>query len=473
MAPRIRENVWGLSVGTAARAAADPWHPTLDGYARAVDMLQRRPATTVASWLFLANTHQTVDPVPANALWNGCEHQRMYFLAWHRAYLGWFERTIQGVLDDATWALPYWSYENPQEPTWRQLPPEFRVPKRTVNGALVDNPLYSPLRAPGMNLPNPATGAGVLRPARVSIVDAMARTQFVRRTPDWGFGGQLPPRFVNGAIESSPHNLVHVDVGGPGGLMEDPATAAQDPIFWLHHANIDRLWEAWRALPWALPIETDPAVPAAHRAAYTTAVHVFGYSTAPIQYPAADIVNTTSTLLDYIYDSITLPPAVRAAVDQLRAQAVPGGPMGLDDETPPEWFAHAEATDVSIPPGGGAFSVGDEGGVLGLDDDVPAGLIVQFNGVRAEGPAPGYRVKVATAAAGIEHDAGQITTFGLARASRAGGLDYAVDASPLVPRLLAEGWRGEALVVRIEPETAPGWDGAAGLRIDSVKLFLR
>ena len=25
-----------------------------------------------------------------------------------------------------------------------------------------------------------------------------------------------------------------------------PMTAALDPIFWLHHANIDRLWEWWR-----------------------------------------------------------------------------------------------------------------------------------------------------------------------------------------------------------------------------------
>lgn len=27
--------------------------------------------------------------------------------------------------------------------------------------------------------------------------------------------------------------------------MGDPVTAALDPIFWLHHANIDRLWEVW------------------------------------------------------------------------------------------------------------------------------------------------------------------------------------------------------------------------------------
>jgi tyrosinase len=27
--------------------------------------------------------------------------------------------------------------------------------------------------------------------------------------------------------------------------MQDPDLAALDPIFWLHHSNIDRLWEVW------------------------------------------------------------------------------------------------------------------------------------------------------------------------------------------------------------------------------------
>jgi tyrosinase len=35
--------------------------------------------------------------------------------------------------------------------------------------------------------------------------------------------------------------------------MTDPDTAALDPIFWLHHANIDRLWETWRLQPNANP----------------------------------------------------------------------------------------------------------------------------------------------------------------------------------------------------------------------------
>ena len=30
-----------------------------------------------------------------------------------------------------------------------------------------------------------------------------------------------------------------------GGLMGDPHTATRDPVFWLHHANIDRIWWLW------------------------------------------------------------------------------------------------------------------------------------------------------------------------------------------------------------------------------------
>ena len=40
--------------------------------------------------------------------------------------------------------------------------------------------------------------------------------------------------------------------------MSDPDAAALDPIFWLHHANIDRLWEVWRENPVTNINPTDP-----------------------------------------------------------------------------------------------------------------------------------------------------------------------------------------------------------------------
>jgi hypothetical protein len=42
------------------------------------------------------------------------------------------------------------------------------------------------------------------------------------------------------------HGSVHIWVGG---LMSSPGTAAADPIFWMHHANLDRLWWVWQTTP--------------------------------------------------------------------------------------------------------------------------------------------------------------------------------------------------------------------------------
>ncbi|KAJ1916814.1 hypothetical protein IWQ60_007990 [Tieghemiomyces parasiticus] len=46
-------------------------------------------------------------------------------------------------------------------------------------------------------------------------------------------------------IETGPHNLLHRAMGGDMGTMVAP----NDPIFFLHHAFVDRLWSEWQALP--------------------------------------------------------------------------------------------------------------------------------------------------------------------------------------------------------------------------------
>ena len=40
------------------------------------------------------------------------------------------------------------------------------------------------------------------------------------------------------------HNSGHVWVGGTMGMI---STAPSDPIFWMHHAEIDRIWAEWQA----------------------------------------------------------------------------------------------------------------------------------------------------------------------------------------------------------------------------------
>ena len=34
-------------------------------------------------------------------------------------------------------------------------------------------------------------------------------------------------------------------LGGATGFMGGFSTAPLDPLFWMHHCNIDRLWEVW------------------------------------------------------------------------------------------------------------------------------------------------------------------------------------------------------------------------------------
>ena len=49
-------------------------------------------------------------------------------------------------------------------------------------------------------------------------------------------------------MEQTPHDAVHVAVGGSSGWMRSVNLAARDPIFWLHHCNVDRWWNRWLAL---------------------------------------------------------------------------------------------------------------------------------------------------------------------------------------------------------------------------------
>lgn len=50
---------------------------------------------------------------------------------------------------------------------------------------------------------------------------------------------------VRQRIEYVPHGIVHAAVGGDNGDMT-AMHSPNDPIFWLHHANVDRLWWQWQ-----------------------------------------------------------------------------------------------------------------------------------------------------------------------------------------------------------------------------------
>src|SRR5262249_12562296 len=148
------------------------------------------------------------------------------------------------------WALPYWNYFNTNQNT---LPPAFAT-KKWPDGQ-DDNPLFEKHRY------GPFGDGKVFVPTNMPDVvnlNALDDPDFtgVADGGSVGFGG-IETTFshggrTHGGLEQQPHDQVHGLVGGRDaqtrvrGLMSDPDTAGLDPIFYLHHANIDRLWEVWR-----------------------------------------------------------------------------------------------------------------------------------------------------------------------------------------------------------------------------------
>jgi tyrosinase len=74
----------------------------------------------------------------------------------------------------------------------------------------------------------------------------------IMNSPDFEAFGSTRPRGQNGAattwqrrlgskteLEFNPHDGVHQAIGGNMSVVD---LSARDPIFFLHHANVDRLW---------------------------------------------------------------------------------------------------------------------------------------------------------------------------------------------------------------------------------------
>ncbi|MGV0743829.1 tyrosinase family protein [Mycolicibacterium sp. XJ870] len=292
-----RQDAWALS-------ADETWPETLVWYARAVRAMQAKPFSDPTSWRYQSAIHGLANtPPPPGAPWNECQHASWYFAPWHRMYLHHFEEIVRAEIialnGPSDWALPYWNYERSAKAL--EIPPAFTEP--TLDGSA--NPLRVQQRRSAVN-------AGMAMPPDfASSVDAMSDTEFV--TPPsgipGGFGGPMTGFHhgmdgAKGDLENQPHDIIH---GWVGGLMNNPDTAARDPIFWLHHANIDRLWESWR-------IKTGNNPTAAQWLNKTFQLR--DKSGALVRMAVSEVLNTEK--LNYTYDKLPAEPPVAAVAPQPR-----------------------------------------------------------------------------------------------------------------------------------------------------------
>ena len=213
--PLITSSVFAdYAVAPAKRRAASgltATDPIMVGYSRAVAAMKALPATDPCSWTAQAAIH-----APGFGPAGPCDHGT-WFWAWHRMYLYFFERIIRHKSGMYDWALPYWDYDWEtvvSPPVQRQIPAPLRV---------TGSPLYDGTRNATLN------GGGSLSPATTATAAGFVPTNYMS---------------AQGSFRGTPHNVVHTSVCG--NMCVFP-TAGLDPLFWLHHCNIDRLWNLWLA----------------------------------------------------------------------------------------------------------------------------------------------------------------------------------------------------------------------------------
>ena len=223
------------------------------------------------------------------ASWDSCTHKEnhtgmkpvIHFLPWHRLYLYHFEKIVRKLSGDPNFSLPYWdyiSYYDTKLPDQQRLtmPTEFYTPSQEYEkDPTTGNSLYESGRDPELNRGEPMSykdaskdlfnpledlhkaklfslfslrledsihgfihvyvGGGFMKEDRDKCGNCIIFNRIFNRR---NFDDKKTDKYGNVTIETT-ENKCQL------GLMRKIPSAGFDPIFWLHHANIDRLWEQW------------------------------------------------------------------------------------------------------------------------------------------------------------------------------------------------------------------------------------
>jgi subtilisin family serine protease len=191
-----------------------------------------------------------------------CPHGNWWFLPWHRAYLYYFEQTLrEAVADyrpDVPLAIPYWNWTEQ-----RTIPELFQGTFQSPNPLANDRRFF-------IGLDEESVGRETIcrvvdgAPDFISFGSEPARC--LRPDGTAALALCLRERGNKAPLESGPHDAVHglvggIDSQGVPGDMGAVSTSAFDPIFWSHHANLDRLWNEWLSQSGAGHQNPDPNQP--------------------------------------------------------------------------------------------------------------------------------------------------------------------------------------------------------------------
>lgn len=200
------------------------------------------------------------------------EHGDSHFVPWHRLYLLDLERLLQAVKPTVT--LPYWRFDQSAPNLFTkdfmgdmdQIPRDITVPGGEFDPGGFNTPLarfavdnwlsrwqindvqgiprtarFDPQNEPADGLFQPGPGGDF----RVIDQIATLRLGGGRPNPEDAFlGSPVPPPGTGFArMEGTPHGAAHVSFNG---RINNVPVAPEDPLFFMLHCNVDRLWAVWQ-----------------------------------------------------------------------------------------------------------------------------------------------------------------------------------------------------------------------------------
>lgn len=202
-------------------------------------------------------------------------HWSWFFLPWHRGYIFFLERILSNILttklgiDGSKFAYPYWDWINHKEMPNTKFrknkglsSPLFGYDLTQQDMVSIDNlgfdnlALYDGNRFPTISKPEMDPNNETTYESKEHIKECIAymSSQYVDlmlSVPFEQFGGKstISRQTGQGLLESGAHNYGHDWVGTRYGKNRNMGTlrsAAQDPIFFMHHANIDRIFSLYK-----------------------------------------------------------------------------------------------------------------------------------------------------------------------------------------------------------------------------------
>ena len=487
---RIRESVWSLGV----------WDDTLLWYARAMGEMWKRKLDDPNSWRYQAAIHgysagnpmlqavaQPGDKLPVNSVdvWNQCQHGSWFFIPWHRGYLGCFESIVRETIKSLggphqDWALPYWNYSDKADPNAKLVRPEFLAAKLPDGKP---NPLFVGVqRNPFTFVTTPKGKAGdfTISAAEVSLA-ACTQTSFSSPPNVTSFGGGATAfshggsQATIGELEKTPHGDIHVAIGAWMGGFN---TAGLDPLFWLHHCNIDRLWGVWFRQPKSKgnPTDTKWTNPKStlKGQAMPFMLHFPGHPN--YVFTPKEMVDPIKSVFAYKYDDgSSAPPAAASPAMGLvekGSDVAKGDPklVGATDDATPLDGTRAHATvALQRPP---------EPPSKGLVTTPPKRTYLNLENIVAQGETTPYRVylNVPDGFDPAEHEdnfVGTLPMFGVEEASQSdgehggAGLSYVFDVTDALKHV----GQGEAVQVAFVPKTEN--PAARGLKVGKISFYQR